>query len=355
MASPSRPTLKDVARTAGVSVTTASVVLNDKREGVRVPESTRKRVRSAAEELGYRPNQMARGLRQRSSRAIGFLSDRVTTTPFAVAMLAGAQEAAAERGHLLFVINATGADGGLVLEDAMDELVTHQVSRFVFAAMSHRGVDPSPGMPESTVFVNSFANRGAHRSIVPAEREAARAAVEELLDHGHRRIAFLDDHSGTVASPLRLEGYRDALRGRGVNPDPRLHVQVPRVQPGGETGGELLDLADGVRPTAVFCFNDRAALGLYRAAGRRGMRIPDDLSVVGFDDQEFIASEMQPGLTTMRLPHEEMGSLAISTVLGMETPDAAWEPLGEGMITRVTCPIVRRASVGPPAAQRSVG
>jgi LacI family transcriptional regulator len=348
MGSSTRPTLKDVAREAGVSITTASVVLNDKRDGVRVTESTRARVRHAADELGYRPNQMARDLRQRSSRAIGFVSDRVTTTPFAVAMLAGAQDVAAEEGHLLFVVNATGPDGGLLLAEAMDELVTHQVSRFVVAAMGHRGVDPSPGLPESTVFVNAFATRGGYRSIVPDERGAAAAAVEELLDHGHRRIAFLDDNTGTVASPLRFEGYRDALRARGQDPDPRLHVRLAPTQPGGELGGQLLDLHDDVRPTAVFCFNDRAAMGLYRAARRRGLEVPADLSVVGFDDQEFIAPELQPGLTTMRLPHEEMGRLAVRTVLGLDSPADGWQPAGAGTIARVPCPIVRRASVAAP-------
>jgi LacI family transcriptional regulator len=349
MGTPNRPTLKDVAREAGVSITTASVVLNDKRDGgVRVTESTRARVRHVADELGYRPNQMARGLRQRTSRAIGFVSDRVTTTPFAVAMLAGAQDAASEQGHLLFVVNATGPDGGLLLAEAVDELVTHQVSRFVVAAMGHRPIDPSPGLPESTVFVNAFATRGAHRSIVPDERGAGRAAAEELLDQGHRRIAYLDDDSGTVASPLRFQGYVDALRAAGVEPDPRLHIQLPPCRPGGEHGGELLDLDPEVRPTAVFCFNDRAAMGLYRAARSRGLEVPEDLSVVGFDDQEFIAPELQPGLTTMRLPHEEMGRLAVRVALGLDTPDTEWQAEGEGTITRVACPIVRRASVGPP-------
>jgi LacI family transcriptional regulator len=101
-----RPTLKDVAQAAGVSVTTASVVLNDRREGIRVPEATRRRVQQAAEDLSYRPNILARSLRAQESRTIGFISDEVTTTPFAVSMLAAAQDEAARHGYLLFVVIA---------------------------------------------------------------------------------------------------------------------------------------------------------------------------------------------------------------------------------------------------------
>lgn len=340
-----RPTLKDVAQAAGVSITTVSVVLNEKREGIRVAEATRDRVRRAADELGYRPNQMARGLRQRSSGAIGFLSDRVTTTPFAVGMLAAAQEVAAQHGHPLFIVSISDEEGKLRLDLATEQLIEHQVSTFVVAAMYHRPVEPVEDLPASTVFVNAFATDGPYRSIVPDDRGAAYTAVTELLGLGHRRIAYLDDNTGAVASGLRLQGYLDAHRDHGVAPDPRLHVQVPSSVRGGVFGGELIDLPEQVRPTGVFCFNDRTAMGLYRAARVRGLRVPDDLSVIGFDDQEYIASELDPPLTTMRLPHEEMGRIAIATVLGLETPDARWVPDGrDGAIARITCPLVRRES-----------
>ena len=340
-----RPTLKDVAQAAGVSITTVSVVLNEKREGIRVAEGTRDRVRRAADELGYRPNQMARGLRRRSSGAIGFLSDRVTTTPFAVAMLAAAQEVAAQHGHPLFIVSIADEEGKLCLDQATEQLVEHQVSTFVVAAMYHRPVEPVEGLPASTVFVNSFATEGPYRSIVPDERGAAYTAVAELLGLGHRRIAYLDDNTGAVASGLRLQGYLDAHRDYGVAPDPRLHVQVPSSVRGGMFGGELIDLPEQVRPTAVFCFNDRTAMGLYRAARVRGLRVPDDLSVIGFDDQDYIASELDPPLTTMRLPHAEMGRLAIEAVLELEPSDAGWVSDGrDGTIARIACPLVRRGS-----------
>lgn len=348
-----RATLKDVARAAGVSITTVSVVLNDKRDGVRVTEQTRRRVREVADELGYRPNQTARALREQSSRALGFLSDRVTTTPYAVAMIAAAQDLAADHGHLLVVVNIAervedpALDAPLRLDLALDQLLEHQVTRFAVAAMSHRAIDPVPGLPASTVFVNAFATAGPFRSIVPDERGAARAAVEELIAHGHRRIAYLDDDSGTVASDLRYEGYRDALLAAGIEPDPRLHPRIPAIAPGAAADGGLLDLPEHVRPTGVFCFNDRTAMCFYRAARAHGLAVPADVSVVGFDDQQFIAPELQPALTTMRLPHEEMGRLAIAQLLGVDEP-AEWITVGEGEVARLECPLVRRDSVAPP-------
>lgn len=344
-----QPTLKDVARQAAVSVTTVSVVLNGKRRGIRVPEATRDRVRRAAEELGYRPNQMARGLRQRTSQAVGFISDEVVTTPYAVSMLAAAQEEAARHGYLLFVINLGPVPTVDAVRRALDSLVAHQVDALVMARMYHQEIEPPPGLSATAVYLNARATSGDFRSIVPDDRGAAREAVRTLLAHGHRRIAYLDDDSGSVASRLRSRGYLDALASYGVEPDPRLHVNVPPMVRGGVRGGELLDLPHEVRPTAVFCYNDRTAMGLYRAARQRGVDIPGELSVIGFDDQEYIASELDPPLTTMRLPHAEMGALAVRAVLGGPIDDVAWEESSSGgSVAWIDCPLVERDSVAPP-------
>lgn len=348
MSPSSRPTLKDVAARAGVSITTVSVVLNKQRDGIRVPEPTRERVQKAADELGYQPNEMARGLRRRSSQAIGFVSDEVTTTPFAVAMLAAAQDEAARNGHLLFTVNAGRTPSQADMQQAVDSLVQHQVSSLVVAHMYHKEVAPIPDLPGTTIFLNCRATSGGFRSIIPNETAAAYAATRELLDHGHRRIAYLDDATGTTASTLRETGYRQALREAGVEPDPRLHIRVPPHAAGGVLGGELLDLPEDVRPTGVFCFNDRAAMGFYRAVRHRGLAVPRDISVVGFDDQEFIASELDPPLTTMQLPHAAMGKLAIRALLGQDTSYVAWRPNGDGEVALMECPIVRRESVSAP-------
>ena len=347
MATTRRPTLKDVARTAGVSVTTASVVLNDRREGVRVPDATRRRVQQAAEDLGYRPNILARSLRTQQTRTIGFISDEVTTTPFAVSMLAAAQDEAARHGYLLFVINL-GPNAPLAIqEQAIDLLAQQQVTDLIYGCMYHRVVDPPPGIPAGTIFLNCEASGGRHRSIVPDDRQGAYEVVTELINAGHRRIAFLDDHQHPPASRLRLDGFRAALAEHGLDYEPALHVETTPFVRGGLALSDLIDLPAGQRPTAVFCYNDRIAMGAYRAARTRGLRVPDDLSVVGFDDQEYIASELDPPLTTVRLPHREMGQLAIQLLL--DGPDALDDlPAPMETVIRIAGELVRRDSVAKP-------
>jgi LacI family transcriptional regulator len=318
LATTRRPTIKDVARTAGVSVTTVSVVLNDRREGIRVPDATRRRVQQAAEDLGYRPNILARSLRTQETRTIGFISDEVTTTPFAVAMLAAAQDEAARHGYLLFVVNL-GPNAPLAIQQqAIELLAQQQVSQVVYGCMYHRTVDPPLGLPAGTVFLNCEASGGGYRSIVPDDRQGAYEVVTELIKAGHRRIAFLDDQWHPPASHLRFDGFRAALAEHGLNYRAALHVETTPFVRGGLVLSGLLDLPSDQRPTAVFCYNDRIAMGAYRAARTRGLRVPDDLSIVGFDDQEFIASELDPPLTTVRLPHREMGQLAVQLLLEEE-------------------------------------
>ncbi len=334
-----RPTLKDVAREAGVSVTTAQVSLAGRRDGVRVPDATRERVRQVADRLGYRPNILARGLKTRRTSTIGFISDGVTTTPFAVAMLAAAQDEAARHGYLLLVVNVDDVTSPSVRNEALDLLLEHHVMGIIHGCVYHRVVTPGPGLPERTVFANAVPTGGRFTGVVPDERRGACEAVAELVAAGHRRIAFLDDEWAPPASALRHQGYLDALAAGGIAADARWHVRARATVGGGLAVGALFDLPARVRPTAVFCFNDRQAMGAYRAARRRGMRIPDDLSVVGFDDQEFIASELDPPLTTMRLPHAEMGELAVRLVIAEQGP---------AQTVQIPCQLIRRESVGPP-------
>jgi LacI family transcriptional regulator len=339
-----RPTLKDVARSAGVSVTTAHVALTDQREGSRVREDTRDRVKRVAEDLGYQPNILARNLKTRRTSTIGFISDEVTTTPFAVSMLGAAQDEAARHGHLLVVVNL-GVNAPLAVQTrALDLLLQQQVGAVIYACMYHQVVTPPKGLPARTVFLNAAASAGGYRGIVPDDHQGARDAVRELIDAGHRRIGFLDDERHPIASGLRHRGYLDALLEAGITPDPQLHLQAPPLVRGGVQITRFLDLPPGRRPTAVFCYNDRQAMGAYRAARHRGLTIPDDLSIVGFDDQEYIASELDPPLTTVRLPHREMGRLAVHMLLDDQDDDQR----AGGDVVKVPCQLIRRDSVAPP-------
>jgi LacI family transcriptional regulator len=336
--------IKDVAQAAGVSAATVSLVLND-RAADRIPAATRERVRRAAEETGYAPNRLARSLRTRRTHTIGLVSDRIATTPYAVRMVEAAQEVAREHGHLLFLVN-TGGDPDLERE-AVGALLDQQVDGLVYACMWHRVLDDLPeNLPGDAVFLDARPAVGGFPAVVPDDRGGAVAAVQELVDAGHRRIAYvdIDEEPSPVASGLRLEGYREVLRRAGIEPDPALHVRGVSDAAGGmAAASRVLELPADRRPTALFCFNDRIAMGAYAAARHHGLEIPTDLSVVGYDDQQLIAAELDPGLTTVRLPHYEMGRWAVEVLLG-----ARARPTDDDGVVLMPCPLVRRASVGPP-------
>ncbi len=340
----SRVRIADVAAAAGVSTATVSLVLND--QNARIPETTRERVRRAAAEVGYTPNSVARGLRTQRTRTIGLISDRIATTPFAGRMLAGAQDVAREHGYLVFLVD-TDADP-TVERDAIRALSDQQVDAMIYACMWNRVVDAPESLPRRSVFLDCRPTQdGQFPAVVPDDRAGGAAAVQELVAAGHRRIAYVDvdEPHPPIASPLRHEGYLEVLTAAGIEADPDLHVRGDSTAAGGrEATDRLLDLPADRRPTALFCFNDRIAAGAYVAAHHRGLDIPRDLSVVGYDDQQLVAGELDPPLTTVALPHYEMGRWAMEVALGTRTPD---DP---GSAHLMPCPIVRRDSVGPPPA-----
>ncbi len=339
-----RPGIKDVAHRAGVSPTTVSLVLSGRTEA-RIPDTTRERVRAAATDLGYVPNSLARSLRTRRTHTIGIVSDQIATTPFAVRMIEAAQAVARSQGHLIFLVD-TGADRD-VERDAIEALVHQQVDGLVYACMWHQVVPPPANLPAGTVFLDARPAGGGFPAVVPDDHGGAVAAVRELVDHGHRRIAYLGagDEPIPIATRLRHRGYLEVLRASGIEPDPELVLAVPVTSAGGgaDAAGALLDLPADRRPTAVFCFNDRIAMGAYRAARRRGLEVPRDLSIVGYDDQQLIAEALDPPLTTVALPHYAMGRWAMEVVLGLRTP-----PTDDDGVLLMPCPLVRRDSVAPP-------
>jgi LacI family transcriptional regulator len=335
-----RISIRDVAHRAGVSATTVSHVLNDA-PGKRINEDTRARVRQAASELGYQPNGVARSLRLQRSQILALVSDEIATTPHAGQIILGAQEAASRRGWLLMFVNSGGDPDTESAE--IQALQQRQVDGFLYATMYHREVlipDQLDGFP--TVLLDARTADPRFSSVVPDEVGGGRTATQVLLDHGHRRIGFATNVDDIPATRGRLEGYRQALVAAGIPPDEALVISAQSDTGGGlRAGRALLDLDD--RPTAIFCFNDRMAMGVYHAAAERGLRIPDDLSVVGFDNQELIADGLRPGLTTVALPHYEMGAWAVENLIRrIERPETEVEQV------RLRCPLVSRRSVAAP-------
>ncbi len=335
-----RPVLKDVAQRADVSLTTVSLVLTGK-AGANIPEATQARVLAAAAEIGYRPNAMARGLRRGRSDTFGFISDEIATTPFAGAMIQGAQDAAWEAGIVLLLVN-TGRDRRIEAR-GLELMHERQVDALIYATMYHQIVDPPPALREGpAVLLDARAHDASLASVVPDEAAGAYAAIELLARAGHRRIGFVQDIEPIPATRDRLEGYRRALGDNGLSFDPDLVVLAPSNAHGGcEAALRLLDLPDA--PTALFCFNDRMAMGAYRAIAGHGLRIPEDVSVIGFDDQEQIAPWLVPALTTVALPHYKMGRWAVEFLLEVLEGGTPGTPQH-----RMACPLVERDSVSAP-------
>jgi LacI family transcriptional regulator len=335
-------TIKDVAQLATVSPTTVSLVLNDVANS-RIPAATATRVRAAAAKLGYAPNPLARGLRRRRTDVIALISDTITTTPFAVRMIEAVEDVIRRNGLLLLLVN-TGGDAAM--EHAAFSTFGHQqVDGFLYACMHHRIVEPPEGLGHNVVLLNARTRRGRRPAVLPDDRGGARDAVTELLEHGHRRIGFVNDVRRPLAAGLRLSGYRDALKAYGVRFDRRLVVDAEPTLDGGAAAA--IELYDRTAMTALFCFNDRMAVGAYRGLRHRGCVVPDDMSVIGFDDQEFVAAYAEPPLTTVALPHYAMGEWAASTLLDLITGGPA--PTG---VYAMPCELVRRGSVGRAAKGR---
>lgn len=333
--------MKDVAKLAGVSQTTVSFVLNEV-EHSNISAVTQQRVWDAIEELGYRPNAMARQLRSNRTHTFGFISDVVATTPFAGQIIQGAQDAAWEQGYLLLVVNTGGKEE--VKQAAVDSLLERRVDGILYATMFHRPVSPPRQISEvPVVLLDCFVEDRSLPSIVPDEVQAGYVATQALIKRGHKRIAYNGDVEPFPANIGRLDGYKKALDEGGIAFDPTLVIHDSSDQQGGYESTKMLMSVDNP-PTAIFCFNDRKAMGAYRALNELGLSIPDDVAIIGFDNQELIAPHLHPPLTTMDLPHYKMGQWAVEHLLTLVESPASQN--GHSPVQHLcVCPLIERSSI----------
>ena len=328
--------MADVGRLAGVSPTAVSFVING-RVG-EVSEETRDRVLDAVRELGYRPNRAARGLRTRRSHTIGIVSDPVDDATAVARAVAGAHDAAVEHGSRLVLAHDPGGRG---LRAVVEDLLDRQVDALLVAVRGARPDDLTPVAEVPTVLLNVAEQVPGTPAVLPAERQGCRAATELLLAAGHRRIALLVGAPRSWPIRDRLAGHREALAAAGLAYDPALTLPgVDRLDAGYARTCRLL--AARPRPTALLCGTDRVAAGAYLALAAAGLRVPRDMSVVGYDDGPGLATELRPALSTVHLPFHEMCRWAVQRLL-LAVPEA-----GDGR-TYLPCPLVRRASVSAPA------
>jgi LacI family transcriptional regulator len=335
-----RTTRKDVADLAGVSTTTVSFVLNET-TGQTISEATRQRVLDAVAALGYRPNRAAQGLRKGRTANVGFLTLDLDFGAYGAASLVGAQAAAGDQQNHLLVLNTPGERDPI--EFAVKDLIDHPIDALVVAVAGTRRVwlpDAINHVP--TVLSNCFVAADTLPSVLPDEVGGGRDATQVLVDHGHTQFAYLTGYSAAWATRQRLRGFRQALAAAGINAKSQTVLEGNfHVDSGYELAKRVLRRK--TRPTALMCGNDRMAIGAYIAILEAGLRVPQDISVMGYDGQDS-AAEVHPGLSTVRLPYYEMGEWATRKVL---TEDVNRLP-GR---TLLRCPLVPRASVArPPAA-----
>jgi LacI family transcriptional regulator len=333
-----RLTIRQIADLAGVSIATVSRVLNGRND---VSDETREVVNRVIRENGYTANRSARGLSAGRTGLVGVLVPLVYPAYFS-AILAGVAEALSEQ-DLRVVLSPTGhehdrevtllerlmhglTDGALIVlpEESSEELerLVDQGYRFVV-------VDPLMPLAERIPSVSAAHTAGAHQ------------AMRHLLELGHRRIAAITGPAGWVATEDRRRGYHAALAAAGILPEPELEVEADfEIAGGREAARDLLDLAQP--PTAIFAFNDNHAIGAIQAARERDLRVPEDLSLVGFDDVEH-ATIVSPALTTVRQPLAEMGRTAVSLLIRL-LERQRFETLRVELGTR----LVVRDSTAPP-------
>ncbi|MDX8032718.1 LacI family DNA-binding transcriptional regulator [Lentzea sp. BCCO 10_0856] len=345
-----RVTLADVAAASGVSITTASLVLTGRARELRISEAAERRVRSTAQELGYRRNTLATGPRPARAQTIGLVSDTIASSGLAGDMVKGAVEAAYRRGYMLFV----GESGGdpLVERALIDAMHDRHADGVVFAAMYTRVVALPEGLYDGpAVLLNATsATRTTIPSVVPDEVEAGRSAAGVLVEAGHDRGIHLigagpgvhDVPPNSIAAAQRLLGLREVFGAAGIEVVSAHRCPKWTPEHGYEATAQLLRTQ---RPKALVCFNDRLAFGAYQALGEAGLAVPGDVSVVGFDDHP-VASWMRPRLTTIALPHHELGARAVAVLVDML--ERRGRDVRPPMTYRVPMPVREGGSVARP-------
>jgi LacI family transcriptional regulator len=340
-----RATITDVAAEAGVSISTVSLVMNGKGA---VAEATRSRVQTAATRLGYTPSRSARGLAAGRTGNLGFVLREdhfCRSEPFYTRVFLGAEFEARRRG--LYVLLATVPERYDPATDAPRFLQEHTVDGVVVAGRVDDAFLDALGRSGIPFVLADYAWHGAAAVQLDNEGGAALVAAH-LVGRGHTRVGFLGADQGHPSMAARYTGFVNAMAAAGhAVPDVRIAVTDGAAdrKAGADLAGRLLDGPD--RPTAVFCANDALALGLIDAARARGLDVPGDVAVVGFDDVEG-AALASPPLTTVRVYKEQLGEVALGLLAERSVADGAAAEAARfaraPAVTRIATDLVVRAS-----------
>jgi LacI family transcriptional regulator len=301
-------TLQHVADRVGLTKGTISAVLNESPSSRAIPQHTKDRIVAAARELNYRPNFFARTLRKKRTFTVGVIAEEVGD-PYGGMVISGI-EAFLTRHKYFFLTVAHRHDHGL-LQQYSDMLRARGVEGLITVDTSLTQPSPLP-----TVAVAGHKRVKGVTNIILDHARAAYLALTHLNDLGHREIAFLRGQPHSSDSVDRWRAIGDAARDLGIRIYPGLTVQIDADDPSPEVGYRITQelLSRGQRFTALFAYNDISAIGAVRAIREAGLRVPEDVSVVGFDDIREAAYHV-PSLTTVRQPLRKMGEIAAQTLV----------------------------------------
>jgi len=304
-------TIKDIAEAANVSHTTVSRALKGRG---RISQATADRIQKLAEEMGYTPSAVAQSLVTQRTFTIGVVVTTIAD-PFVVNIVNGIENTAQAAGYSVFL---SSSNSDPEREVAVVETFHQRRVDAIIVTASRVGNLYATDLARfqvPIVLINNQ-NEGEYlHSVASDDVQGARLAVEHLLSLGHRRIAYIGSAGRTVSSTRRLQGYRQALEAAGIDPAAEL-VVVPEVAGDKDAGWRGLEALLPAAPTAVFAYNDVIAIGVMLAARQHGLRIPDRLSLVGFDNTE-LTRFVDPPLTTVHQPREDMGRTAMEMVLAL--------------------------------------
>ncbi|MBN2084499.1 MAG: LacI family DNA-binding transcriptional regulator [Anaerolineales bacterium] len=334
------PTMKDVAKLSGVSQTTVSLIIN-KAPKANISEKTNQAVRKAIKQLGYRPNVIAQNLRTRQSHVIGLITDEVSVTPFAGEMILGVLDALRESGKLLMMMDSGGEEKNEIKQ--IDVLLSRQIEGIIYATMRHKVIRAPDLLQEiPCVLLNCQDTGKLFSSLIPDDFMGGVTATEELIKRGYSCVGMINTTEHVPATELREQGFRKALsdHGKPFEADRIYYGEDGNAKTGYDGAKQLLAIHPEM--DALFCFNDRVAMGAYDAARQMNKKIPQQLAIIGFDDFTLISESVHPPLTTMKLPHYEMGMKAGRQLVKM-IKQPRWKPASR--ILKLPIPLVLRESI----------
>jgi LacI family transcriptional regulator len=335
----SKVSMADVAQLAGCSQSTVSIVLNNT-PGIKIGDATRQRVHGAVEELNYTiPRRRASG--PTVSAPVGFVLDQLGTSFEAIQSVVGAREALMPSGRVLLV--AETLDDEEMERRVLETLLSQGVTALIYATNHTRKVE-LPKMLQQVevpvVLLNCYTDTYEFPAVVPSEIAAGIRGTDHLLKAGHQRIAMITGELWMEGAAGRLAGYRQSLATADIQFDSEL-VRLGNWQvDSGYNHTKALMKIDNP-PTAIFCSSDRMAVGAIEALKELGLKIPQDVSVLGFDNED-ISRHITPAITTIELPQAEMGRWAVDNILSGGGPKSGLNPK-----IKLECQLIERDSVGP--------